>query len=229
MKIPKFNSYEEAYQWIENQLYLQIAGSGSRGNLAAIAGVGTNLIFDAGLSPDNLKIDWTRPTVLLLSHFHNDHAKYLDDFKKLGCEIIEPSKAIGNILELYGLKITGVQGVHDVEVAIYLINFYSKFILYATDTAKLPHVPYWLDLAIVEANWTDTLFERDLPPSVIDRIANTHLSVDIALEWFKKYLPKVGVLWHSSSEANLKPVLEKLNNLPVGKYFSAETNKNIKF
>ena len=37
--------------------YLQIAGSGSKGNLAAIAGVGTNLIFDAGLSPDNLKID----------------------------------------------------------------------------------------------------------------------------------------------------------------------------
>ena len=98
--------------------YLQIAGSGSKGNLAAIAGIGTNLIFDAGLSPDNLKIDWARPTVLLLSHFHNDHAKYLDDFKKLGCEIIEPSKAIGNILELYGLKITGVQGVHDIEVAI---------------------------------------------------------------------------------------------------------------
>ena len=209
--------------------YLQIAGSGSRGNLAAIAGVGTNIIFDAGLSPDLLKIDWSRPTVLLLNHFHNDHAKHLDDFKKLGCEIIEPQKAIGNILELYGLKITGVQGVHDVEVAIYLINFYSKFILYATDTAKLPHVPYWLDLAIIEANWTDSLFERDLPPSVIDRIANTHLSADSALEWFKKYLPKVGVLWHSSSEADLKPVLEKLNNLPVGKYFAAETNKTIKF
>ena len=109
--------------------YLQIAGSGSRGNLAAISGGDTNLILDAGISPDALKIDLARPTVLLLSHFHNDHAKCLDDFKKLGCEIIEPQKAIGNILELYGLKITGVQGVHDVEVAIYLINYFGKYIL----------------------------------------------------------------------------------------------------
>jgi ribonuclease BN (tRNA processing enzyme) len=202
---------------------LHIATTGSKGNLAALTGGAANLIFDAGAPPQALpEVDFSLPSVVLISHTHGDHYKFADDFRKLGCDVIMPEQAIGKQITMYGMRITAVEGYHDSPVAVYLLDYFGKFILYATDTAKLPTVVTRLDLAIVEANWTEAVFLRELPVSVIGRIVQTHLSVDDAVRWFKKHLPRVGILWHSSSSADLSPAIEELSNLPYGSYSIAK-------
>ena len=205
---------------------LYIATTGSKGNLAALTGGAANLIFDAGAPPQALpEVDFSIPSVVLISHTHGDHYKFADDFRQLGCDVIMPEQAIGKQFPMYGMRITAVAGFHDLPVAVYLLDYFGKFVLYATDTAKLPKVVTLLDLAIIEGNWDTSLWERDLPPSVLARIANTHLSREDAVNWFREHLPKVGVFWHGSSSGG-QDLLEMVKDLP-GRYFIATNNQKI--
>lgn len=178
----------------------EVYSTGSQGNLATITGGGTNVILDAGVAPEEIEINWRLPTVLLLTHSHNDHSKYVGTYERFGVTIIRPEVAIGNRLEVYGVKLTAVEGKHDVPVAIYLFDYFGKRVLYATDTARLPSVYITPDLAIVEGNYLpERLYDRELPATVLERIRENHMSIEDTARWLWQVMPPKAIIWHASN------------------------------
>lgn len=76
-------------------MILRTIGTGSSGNCYLLADAENNvLILDAGMPVDRVKValDFNIRAIkgVFVSHEHADHAKYLKDFRLLGCEIFTP-------------------------------------------------------------------------------------------------------------------------------------------
>lgn len=172
---------------------LKILGSSSHGNCYILSNSSEALIIEAGLSIKevNIAMDFKLNIAgLIVSHKHNDHAGFIDDYVHAGIPVLALSDVFeakninnseGNIIRLeYGnlynfgkFKVYPFPVIHDVPCAGYLIYHPEMGItFFATDTFAIakrddegdfvPERFKGINHYMIEANYSDEILDRNI-------------------------------------------------------------------
>jgi phosphoribosyl 1,2-cyclic phosphodiesterase len=203
----------EFYQIKLKQMKLKVIASGSKGNCYLLENNDSCLILEAGIKLMEIKkaIDFktTKISGCLVSHEHQDHAKYIKEYLEAGITVNVPVSIFVSKFNFFGcgnLKIisgeTVIHGkfkimpfrlIHDVECFGFLI-FHPDFgrLLFCTDTKYIPYRFTNLQHIVCEVNYDDERLEDNvvsgkINKTVRDRVINSHMG----LETFVDYLSKI--------------------------------------
>ncbi len=188
-------------------------GSGSSGNSYLVSDKGTCILIDAGVNPKKIarKLGWInliKVDACLVTHEHQDHAKYVKELLDMGIECFM-TQGTQKALDITDRKINIIPQssisfkVHDWSVMAIInnnhdaaepVNFkiYSKdfVLLYITDTSD---ISCWLGCELVthlmvEANYSESLIAEAYKKGILGgelykRIINNHLSFEKLLKW----------------------------------------------
>lgn len=191
---------------------LTCVGSGSSGNCYVLSNNEEALILDCGVPYNNnvkRAIDWNIRKLMgvVVTHEHGDHARYVDDYKKLYIPVYQPyledtetTLTIGNwYIRPFELK-------HDVECR----GFYIKHpdigkLLYITDTEYVPQIfkNVKVNHFLVEANFDADNVDFDDDKEVYkNHVYLGHMAIQTTVDFLKKNVTeetKNVILCHLSS------------------------------
>lgn len=198
---------------------LHILGSSSIGNCYLLkSNDGETLILEAGIPFHCVKeaLDYNIINIkgCLITHCHNDHAKYASDYLKSGIKVytsagtIEKLSANNKIAKFNhnsvpvkpkckfnvgNFKILPFDTIHDAPepLGFYIYHPECGYILFITDTEKINY--YFDDVQnfIIEANYDEDIIwqkeaEAKLGGKLSNRIKSSHLSFQQCKEYFRK-------------------------------------------
>lgn len=179
-----------------------IIGTGSKGNAVRIE----NIMIDCGVSFSKMKDDLYKCDTLLITHAHSDHIKTptLDRIRREFPRIrvyanydvayLHPiDKVIGTKpfkLKRNNVTVYPFDGLHDVPVTGFVIDFDGTKVFYATDTCEVENpINDKLDYVFCEANYDETIL-REVGKRYIKRgydpfdNAKRHLSLKQCKEFY---------------------------------------------
>ncbi len=218
-------------------------GSGSKGNAHLLKIGETRILLDAGISPKKIpmsRIELTKIDAVLITHEHQDHAKYVKNFIKLAIDcymsqgtrealglggIYHRIKTIrsGQKIKIKNLTITAFESFHDAaEPLNFLISGQNINFVYITDTAKAPYKINDLTHIMIEVNHDRELLKKNLQdglinPALYRRIVSSHLSIDGAIEFLQlndlSKVRKIYLTHLSDTNANADNFKEKIARL----------------
>jgi len=210
---------------------IKVIGTGSTGNAFLIESPEHRLLFECGLTWDKLQkgYDYLLPDACFVSHSHKDHSANAIKLAVKGVPIITSptaAKEIGLLGWQIGKakqhNIRAYKGTHDVEVAMALLDdkVSKERLFFATDTADIPVKINGITHLMVECNHSK--FTEDRDSNQISRARETHLSLEILLEWIenmdKSKLKEVHLIHLSdqnSDEKFFKEELQKATGVAV--------------
>jgi len=191
---------------IEN---IKIVGTGSKGNSYIIrTDTGEKLLIEAGVSfkavKEALNFDLTNISGALISHRHGDHSKEINNFIKYGINVysnsdvnekfnrvivLKPQVAV----KIGSFKVFPFNVNHDVPCYGYLINQGCDYILFATDTDKIPltfKIP--INVFMIESNYSEkVLFDKMIDDNKTQantaHILDGHMSAEYANEYIMNH------------------------------------------
>jgi len=185
---------------------LRCLGSGSSGNCYLLEASDGVLIIEMGISPlevkKALRFDLSKVRGCLISHRHNDHAKYINDALRSGirilalkdvfeshnvrnrvfCKEIEPKH--GYIVG--GFKVYALSVAHDVPCLGFIIEHQEMGkLLFITDTMMLEYRIPNLNHIMIEANYSDDVLDYNIengitPAGMKDRLLHSHMELSTA-------------------------------------------------
>lgn len=188
---------------------LHILGSNSLGNCYVLEAASGSLIVEAGVRflevKKALRFKINGIVGAIISHHHNDHAKYVGELTASGIlvmalsETLEAKQLLGApftraIVPLHGIK------VGDFKIMPISLNHSnndgswcgclgfvidhpeSGRILFATDTMYMDWIVPGLNHIMIEANYADDILERNIengsvPPSMRPRLLKSHMEL----------------------------------------------------
>lgn len=184
---------------------LKVLGSSSSGNGYLLYNDNECLVIEAGVKLSQVKeaLDFniSRIAGCLISHCHNDHAGYLENYARAGIRILTSEhvlqgkndliasslcKAVypGKGYKLGNFKVIPFSLEHDVPCLGYLISHpETGNIVFITDSFLSEYtfddVSHW----IIEANYSDDILDQNinsghLHPSMRPRLLNTHMELN---------------------------------------------------
>lgn len=181
--------------------------TGSSGNAYIVSDGGDSILLDAGIPAREIikrlgTLNLQLPGVCLVTHEHGDHAKSVDDLIGLGVDVyasrgtfdaigVEPCAGcivsaksgwvdISNVFSIIPLH-----AIHDANEPLMFVVISKpsgSSLLYATDTATIPHRIKGLTHLLVEANFDIDVMELNQQNI---RTVKNHMSLQ-ALEGFVK-------------------------------------------
>lgn len=189
-------------------MQLNCLGSSSSGNCYILQNGEEAIILEAGVRfsavKEALNFDLSKIKVVVSSHLHGDHSKYLKDFALSGI----PCLADESVFTHYGMNLsTCIQAKHmheynfggfsikpfsvehDVPTFGLLLNHPEMGkTVFITDTGEINYSFRNLSNIIVEANFSDEIIERNVMNGVIHpvhekRVKLSHLSLEKCVEW----------------------------------------------
>lgn len=213
-----------------SNLELCVVGTGSAGNCYVINFEDKSLIIDAGMSvKKTLAFAQGKITAVIVSHFHIDHAKYVNDWIARGVKVVfNRSEKIDNI------KIKPFELPHDTQNFGYYICFdeYNHYLAYITDTNEVNYTFSKLDTLMIEINYIDDIIERSFMSEKIDpkqyqRIINAHMSLNEAIKVIIKQdevsKPKNIIVIHTSDRhSDEMEIIEKLRKITAANIYVAK-------
>lgn len=184
-------------------MVLKCLGSSSSGNCYLLEAEKETLIIEAGVDMREVKkaLDWQMSKVCgcLISHEHNDHAKFLSEMTKNGIKVLAipevfDAKRVKNrvfckeIEPMHGYKVGGfkvfvLSVVHDVPCVGFIIEHEEMGrLLFITDTMMLEYNAPNLDHIMIEANYSDDILQENIdngimPLSMRDRLLHSHMEI----------------------------------------------------
>jgi phosphoribosyl 1,2-cyclic phosphodiesterase len=166
-----------------SRIEFAVAGTGSSGNGYVLNYGNYSIVIEAGL-PFKKVLPFVRGMIqlVIVSHEHGDHAKYLPDYKLRGYRILTKyGYAFGSLI----VKPFKVQ--HDVETYGYLMRVQDHYLAYITDAFEANFKFTKLDTLIIEASYDEELLEEsglsgNIPPFLYQRIKQSHLSFQKSVE-----------------------------------------------
>lgn len=190
---------------------LKCLGSTSSGNCYLLEAENETLIIEAGVDMREVKkaLKWQMSKVCgcLISHEHNDHAKFLSDMTKNGIKVLAlpevfTAKKIKNrafckeIEPMHGYIVGGfkvfvLSVVHDVPCVGFVIEHKDMGrLLFITDTMMLEYRLPNLDHIMIEANYSDEILQENIengimPLSMRDRLLHSHMEINTTREVLK--------------------------------------------
>jgi len=207
---------------------LIIIGSSSAGNSYALqADTGEILLLEAGVPFKDVKraigYKTSNISMCLISHRHQDHAKYINEYVKAGIDIISNEDVEDHYHNLYiigesghtyckldsGFSITPYAVDHDVMNFSFLIH-HEEFgsLWFFTDCYNMKKVIRGVNVFMCEANYEDSLLEKAVqegktPRSQADRVRLSHMSlahgIDLLQQCQAEKSAKQIILIHGSS------------------------------
>lgn len=184
-------------------------GSSSAGNGYLLKDGDSHLLLEAGIRPKNMQLDWSKVDGLLVTHEHNDHAKYVSDYLKRGAFNAHCTK--GTVAQLKNVtsyrvntreylspfkikdwSIIPFKVEHDAaEPAGFLIQSPNgKKILFATDTYYIRYKFQGITHFMIECNYSLEILARNREQHLIDshqykRIIKSHFELNNLIDFFK--------------------------------------------
>lgn len=185
---------------------LNVLGSDSNGNCYVLQNDKEALIIEAGVRFSEVKkaLKWQLSKVVgaVISHEHNDHAKYVRDFVSNGITVLAlPSvfKAKGiNSLSFRkdiepmhgyivgGFKVFAMPVCHDVPCLGFIIEHEDMGrMLFVTDTMMLEYRVPGLNHILLEANYAEDILDAKIeagsvPVSMKPRLIHSHMEIETA-------------------------------------------------
>lgn len=181
---------------------LKILGSSSKGNGYILETSSEALVIEAGCKLIEAKkaigFNLSKIVGCIISHSHNDHAGYVQEYAKAGVvvlalsSVIESKKLtrnykaieIGKGYVLGNFKVFPFEVMHDVPCVGYLIEHPEcGKVLFVTDTYAMQYrftgVTHWL----IEANYaddilTDNILEGRIPQAMRRRLLTSHMEIN---------------------------------------------------
>ena len=145
----------------------KIINSGSDGNCCIIKDNEENtIILDCGIIYNRIasEINLSKLDFICISHFHSDHAKGLEKFKKFGFAIYSPKNIKSNtLIDNIHWKIIPMEVIHNVKCFGFLIHnkIENKNLVYLTDTTFIPNINLSnVNLLIIETNYDEDIVKK---------------------------------------------------------------------
>lgn len=216
-------------------------GTGSKGNGYILqANNGDCLLLEAGVKLYDLmrllNFESRKVCGCIVTHRHNDHAEYVNDFLFNGLKVIAnidvaknkkldkhanfvQAEAEKNIV-LKSFSVTPFSCYHDVPCLGYIIEHEEAGrILFATDTRTLPQhiIEQQYNQIIIECNYSLGRIEQNVESGLLDsvqagRIKKSHLSleylIDILLQMNLRDMQNI-ILIHSSDRNSNRELIAK--------------------
>lgn len=183
---------------------LNVLGSDSNGNCYVLQNDKEALIIEAGVRFSEVKktLKWQLSKVVgaVITHEHNDHAKYVRDFVSNGITVLAlPSvfKAKGidslsfrkEIEPMHGyivggFKVFAIPVCHDVPCVGFIIEHEDMGrMLFVTDTMMLEYRVPGLNHILLEANYAEDILDtkieaESVPLSMKPRLIHSHMEIE---------------------------------------------------
>ena len=187
---------------------LKVLGSDSLGNCYVLETDKEALIIEAGVHFDKVKkaLKWKISKVVgaIISHEHNDHSKFIQDFIKNGITVMAladvfRSKGISNLsfrkeivpmkgYKVGGFKIFTIPVCHDSPCLGFVIEHMEiGRLLFITDTMMLEYRLPNLNHILLEANYADDILQEKIdaglvPVSMRPRLLQSHMELKTTKE-----------------------------------------------
>ena len=185
---------------------LRCLGSGSSGNSYILEASDGILLIEAGIPlmevKKALRFDLSKVRGCLISHRHNDHAKYVNDFLMAGIRVL----ALKDVFESHdiriaafnkeiepkhgyivgGFKVFTLSIDHDVPCLGFIIEHQEMGrLLFITDTMMVEYVVPRLNHIMIEANYSDDILDYNIengitPAGMKDRLLHSHMELSTA-------------------------------------------------
>lgn len=230
-------------------MVLKCLGSSSSGNCYLLHSLRSDevLVIEAGIPmievKKALKFKISSINALVVSHRHNDHAKYIGDYLKNGIKVLAlpdvfGSKGFNNsfckkIEPMHGYKVGGFKilplpVVHDVPCVGFIIEHEEiGSLLFVTDTMMLEYQLPKLNHIMIEANYDDAILQYNIdnaivPASMRERLLHSHMELQTTKEVLRvNDISSVNeiILLHLSSNnsdaAQFQKEVEEVSGKPV--------------
>lgn len=202
---------------------VNIYGTGSDGNLSLIDDSITAIMIDCGLNTKIIKdvSIYNRLKACIITHEHNDHAKYKDKISEITDIINDISnKTIDNF------EITIVEAFHNVKNnAIYLYNKADDInIMWATDYYKISKLYNEIDYIFSEISYDDDILNEALANKSVEYMHYKGLLNHMSLQRFCNLLKNVNlnllkgiVVLHESNYLDRIIAIDKINEITGGR------------
>ena len=186
---------------------LKTIGSSSKGNCYILeAKNGEILILEAGIHPrdvgPSIGFHWERVQGVLVTHEHQDHAKYIKDYQAKGIEVFatrETAEALRlNAItwinrqvfwQIGAFRMRWFRTWHDAAHPVGYIIQHPEMgnLLFLTDTAQIKHTFEGLNQIMIEANYDeDSPVFKGMPAAHIERVRLSHLSIRQTLDFLRR-------------------------------------------
>lgn len=152
---------------------LKVLSSGSQGNCYLLESNGDTLILDCGIPIREIKVgldfDISKVVGVCVTHGHQDHAKSVKDFERMGIPVFKPyDETVACPLRIrYGaFYIQAFKLPHNGTPNYgFLITVDGQKLLYLTDFEYCPYtfVKQKVSHFLIECNYMSELVNRDLP------------------------------------------------------------------
>ena len=185
-------------------MILNVLGSDSNGNCYVLQTDKEALIIEAGVRFSEVKkaLKWQLSKVVgaVITHEHNDHAKYVRDFVSNGITVLAlpsvfKSKGINSMsfrkeiepMHGYivgGFKVFAVPVCHDVPCVGFIIEHEDMGrMLFVTDTMMLEYRVPGLNHILLEANYAEDILNvkigaGSVPLSMKSRLIHSHMEIE---------------------------------------------------
>lgn len=189
-------------------MVLKCLGSGSSGNCYLLENQDEVLIIEAGIPFADVKkaLRWNLKKVsgCLISHEHQDHAKYTREVLNAGIRTLalrevfdsQPLRNRAFCMEVVpkrkyqigGFRVFTLDVAHDVPCLGFVIEHEDMgTLLFVTDTMMLEYRILNLNHIMIECNYSDEILESNIsnglvPASMRDRLLHSHMELETTKE-----------------------------------------------
>ena len=230
---------------------LKILSSSSKGNGYIIESENEALIIEAGMPlkvvKESLKYNISKVVGCFVTHRHNDHAKYVDQYAKNGIPVfvnedIHNNSSYPQLLNKYEngrmyyvpeFWVWPFELKHDVPCSGFIIDHNSMGqCLFVTDTYYVPNTFNGLSHIIIEANYSKQILQKN-PVMHDQHIYKGHMEIDTTKDFLKSNdLSKVNniVLTHlSDANSDAERFKREVEDITGKRVFVAENGMEIDF
>ena len=202
---------------------VNIYGTGSDGNLSLLDDSLTAIMIDCGLSTKMIKDTsvFNRLKACIVTHQHNDHAKYKDKISEIVDIITDTTtKKIDNF------EITTVEAFHNVKnIAAYIYNEVEDIsIMWATDYYKISKLYNEIDYIFSEISYDEEILQDAIVNNSVEYMHYKGLQNHMSLQRFCSLLKNVNpnvlkgiVVLHESDYLDRIIAIDKINEITKGK------------
>jgi phosphoribosyl 1,2-cyclic phosphodiesterase len=231
---------------------LKVLGSSSKGNGYLVYNKVSCLIIEAGVPLKDVKkaLDFDTSIIkgCIVSHYHQDHSKYIEEYAKAGIPIYAHESVFGDrnnhnfiLINTHSsfkiglFRIKPFELKHDVYNLGFLIDHADtgKFI-FITDTASIPYNFKGLNNILVECNFdTKIIDENKTPFHLRDRVVYNHLSLEACKHFLMntdlKQVNNIVLLHPSDSNSHISDFTKVLGASTGKDVYIAEKGLEIEF
>ena len=190
-------------------MVLKVIGSSSKGNCYILESSSEALILEAGCKLLEVKkaLQWQLSKVVgcAITHEHNDHAGYAEEFSKAGIkllalEAVKQAKGIerniccielGKAYMMGSFKLQPFKAEHDVPCVGYMISHceLGKMVFF-TDTFACRYRFKGVTTYMIEANYSDEILEANIdagkiPNMLRNRLMTSHMEIGNTIGFLK--------------------------------------------